>query len=80
MNIAVLGAGMIGSAIAIDLSKNFNVTSFDISERNLASLKQYPSISCKQTDLSLYRNYAVMLGEFDLVVSAVPGFMGYKTL
>ena len=80
MNIAILGAGMVGSAIAIDLSKKFNVTSFDISEKNLASLKQYPSINCKQADLSLYSNYTIMLGEFDMVVSAVPGFMGYKTL
>lgn len=80
MNIAILGAGMVGSAIAIDLSKNFNVTSFDISDKNLSSLKQYPSINCKQSDLSLYDKYPVLLAEFDFVVSAVPGFMGYKTL
>jgi len=80
MNIAILGAGMVGSAIAIDLSKKFQVTSFDISEKNLASLQQQSAIKCKQADLSLYNNYNSMLKDFDLVVSAVPGFMGYKTL
>lgn len=80
MKVAILGAGMVGSAIAIDLSKKFDVTSFDINEKNLASLQQYPSISCKKTDLSLYSGYTALLAGFDLVVSAVPGFMGYNTL
>ncbi len=80
MNIAVLGAGMVGSAIAIDLSKKFAVTSFDISDKNLASLQSHPSIICKQADLSVYNNYEAMLAPFQLIVSAVPGFMGYKAL
>ncbi|CAN5879203.1 saccharopine dehydrogenase family protein [soil metagenome] len=80
MNIAILGAGMVGTAIATDLSKNFNVTSFDISEKNLDNLKENISIKCQQADLSLYADYKTMLASFDMVVSAVPGFMGYKTL
>ena len=80
MNIAVLGAGMVGRVIAKDLQSNHQVTSFDINEKNLLSLKQIPGITCKQADLSAYDAYATMLSGFDLVVSAVPGFMGYKTL
>ena len=80
MKIAILGAGMVGSAIAIDLSKKFDVTSFDINEKNFSSLQQYPSITCKKADLSLYSEYPELLAGFDLVVSAVPGFMGYNTL
>ena len=80
MKIAILGAGMVGSAIAIDLSKKFDVTSFDINENNFVALQQYPSITCKKADLSLYSGYTGLLADFDLVVSAVPGFMGYKTL
>ena len=30
MTIAVLGAGMVGSAIALDLAKDHTVTSFDL--------------------------------------------------
>lgn len=80
MKIAILGAGMVGSAMAIDLSKKYEITSFDISEKNLSALQQFPSISCKRADLSLFSSYPDLLAGFDFVVSAVPGFMGYNTL
>ena len=80
MKIAVLGAGMVGRTIAIDLSKNFEVTSFDRDENNLNLLKACSTIKCKVADLTLYENYNELLKEFDLIVCAVPGFMGYKTL
>ena len=39
LNIAVLGAGMVGSAIAADLSDNYSVTIVDINEDKLLQLK-----------------------------------------
>lgn len=79
--IAVLGAGMVGSAIAIDLSKNFEVSSFDLSEKNLHDLHlRNAQIETIVADLGNYESYAQWLLGFELVVSAVPGFMGYKTL
>jgi lysine 6-dehydrogenase len=81
MQIAILGAGMVGRAMAIDLAKNYLVTSFDVSEQSLASLNQKDrSIHTIKTDLSDYTNYRTLLKDFDFVISAVPGFMGYKTL
>jgi lysine 6-dehydrogenase len=80
MKIAVLGAGMVGRTIATDLSTNFAVTSFDISEANLAILKNNIKIKTVVADLMAYENYTTMLAEFDMVVCAVPGFMGYKAL
>ena len=80
MKIAVLGAGMVGRAIATDLAKNFDVTSFDISENNLAVLKQRGNVNTIQADLKEYSGYSVLLEGFDIVVNAVPGFMGYQTL
>ena len=80
MKIAVLGAGMVGRTIATDLSKNFEVSSFDISQANLAVLKERANVQILQADLGNYSGYAALLGSFDIVVSAVPGFMGYKTL
>jgi lysine 6-dehydrogenase len=77
MKIAVLGAGMVGRTIAADLSTNFDVTSFDISQNNLALLKNVKTITA---DLMAYENYATMLADFDMVVCAVPGFMGYKAI
>lgn len=81
MKIAVLGAGMVGRAIALDLVKNFSVTSFDVNGANLASLKQKnENITTIHTDLTAYECFPEWLSDFDLVVTAVPGFMGYKTL
>lgn len=81
MKIAVLGAGMVGSAIAADLSKKFEVTSIDRSAAVLESIKQkYPHINTKQSDLSDVGTYDDLLKDFDIVVIAVPGFMGLRTL
>lgn len=77
--IAVLGAGMVGRTIANDLCKDFEVTSFDISETNLKLLEP-AAIHRRQADLSNTGAYAQMLQPFDIVASAVPGFMGYAAL
>lgn len=79
MKIAVLGAGMVGSTIARDLVKNFTVTSIDINDKNLRKLNKY-GIDTILYNLNLTKGYNKILKPFDLVVSAVPGFMGYKTL
>ena len=81
MQIAILGAGMVGRAMAIDLAYNYSVTSFDVSEQSLQLLQQKcKAVTTIQTDLSNYSNYKYLLHDFDFVISAVPGFMGYKTL
>src|ERR1700739_3774465 len=75
MNIAVLGAGMVGRVMAIDLAKNHNVTSIDISESNLqAAQKQTAAIKTIKADLKDYSSYKQLLQSYDLVVTAVPGF------
>ncbi len=81
MRIAVLGAGMVGSAIALDLASRHHVTALDVNEKNLALLsKRNPRIETQTADLKNYKSYSELLASFDLVVTAVPGFMGYKTL
>ncbi len=80
MKIAVLGAGMVGRTIATDLAKDFDVTSFDRDENNLDVLRNKTKISCIKTDLNKHESYDELLKNFDLIVNAVPGFMGYKTL
>jgi saccharopine dehydrogenase-like NADP-dependent oxidoreductase len=81
MTIAVLGAGMVGRAIALDLAKNYAVASFDLDASNLEGLKnRNAAIQTVAADLSRFDDYAGWLSTFDLVVTAVPGFMGYKTL
>src|SRR5215212_9085700 len=81
MKIAVLGAGMVGRAIALDLAADFEVVSFDLSKENLQRLKEKnPAIQAHLADLEQYDQYTDRLTSFDLVVSAVPGFMGFETL
>ena len=81
MNIAVLGAGMVGRTIALDLAKDYSVTSFDFNSKNLSTLKNLNSIiTIVETDLLQFQNYPKLLEHFDIVVIAIPGFMGYKTL
>ncbi len=81
MKIAVLGAGMVGRAIALDLAKDFAVTSFDLNSTNLDELKtRNPAVQTAPADLSQFDEYKNWLSPFDMVVTAVPGFMGYKTL
>ena len=81
MKVAVLGAGMVGSAIAMDLASRHHVTAFDVSNANLDLLKKRnPRIETQQADLQNYSSYSQLLSSFEIVVTAVPGFMGYKTL
>ena len=72
---------MVGRAMAIDLAAKYQVTSFDVSENALQLLAQKNNlIKTTKADLSNYNNYISMLDEFDFVICAVPGFMGYKAL
>jgi len=81
MTIAVLGTGMIGRVIAKDLSQQYDVTAFDLNSESLAELnKTHPEIKTAAADFTLYSEYANWLETFDIVVIAVPGYMGYKTL
>jgi saccharopine dehydrogenase-like NADP-dependent oxidoreductase len=81
MKIAVLGAGMVGSVMALDLAGEHDVTSIDLSEKNLRSLQQKnKNIHILPADLKDYPSYKKMLEPFELVVTAVPGFMGFDTL
>lgn len=81
MNIAILGAGMIGKTMALDLASRHQVTSFDLSNDNLQQLKTLNnSITVQQADLKQYDRYKEWLQPFDLIVTAVPGFMGYDCL
>jgi saccharopine dehydrogenase-like NADP-dependent oxidoreductase len=80
--IAVLGAGMVGRTMALELVKSHNVTSFDLNQHNLDLLKKKNSIiqtkAINLLDPNL--NLKEVLGFADLVVNAVPGFMGYHVL
>jgi saccharopine dehydrogenase-like NADP-dependent oxidoreductase len=76
--VLVLGAGLVGNAIAIDLAKTYNVTSADVRPEALGALAQHGIKTC-QADLSDLDLLHALVQPFDLVVGAVPGFMGFQT-
>ena len=83
MKVVVLGAGLVGGPMAMDLAKDssFEVTVADLSEDSLGRLKERcPSLSTIVADLSSRENLVSVIQDQDLVLSAVPGFMGFKTL
>jgi saccharopine dehydrogenase-like NADP-dependent oxidoreductase len=77
--VIVLGAGMVGSAIATDLARNHDVTSADFDSHKLISLKR-KNVSTVKINLTDKRELSKLIKDFDLVVGAVPGFLGYSTL
>lgn len=78
--IIVLGAGLVGSVIAIDLSKNHEVTSVDFNPDSFLKFQNHPEINTIQADLNHPETIKSMVKDFDLVIGAVPGFMGFKTM
>ena len=80
MKIVVLGAGMVGSAIAVDLKKQYDVKSADIDKVALTILKIEHGIETETADLSDKKVLKKLIKDCDLVVNAVPGFMGYETV
>ncbi|MFA3783249.1 saccharopine dehydrogenase C-terminal domain-containing protein [Melioribacteraceae bacterium 4301-Me] len=77
--ILVLGAGLIGGPIATDLSneKNFEVTAADINQKLLNKLGT--KIHKINIDLSIQHNVREIIKDKDIIVNALPGFIGYAT-
>jgi len=72
---------MVGSAMAIDLAKKHNVTITDLSDEALNKARQKcGTLSTRQLDVTNKPDFQKALKSHDLVVSAVPGFLGFNTL
>jgi len=82
MEVIVLGAGRVGSAIAVDLANDeaFEVRVADRDESRLADLAERYGIPGERVDFSLPSTVGRAVAGADLAVSAVPGFLGFRTL
>lgn len=76
--VIVLGAGLVGKAMALDLATHFDVTSADINKQSLASLPAQ-GIKTLEVDVADAKKLKSVLADFDLVIGAVPGFLGFAT-
>ena len=82
VKIIVLGAGLVGKPMALDLAgdKNFSVTIADINKDSLDAISADTGINKVKIDLADKSKLHKLLGDFDYVINAVPGFMGYETV
>ncbi|HUU78763.1 MAG TPA: saccharopine dehydrogenase C-terminal domain-containing protein [candidate division Zixibacteria bacterium] len=82
MKVVVLGAGYIGNVIARDLAEDpaIEVTIVDINQEVLDKLVQEYNLNGICADLSEPNNIKDIVKDFDLVVEALPYFIGYKVL
>lgn len=78
--ILLLGCGLVGRTIAKDLAKIYKVTVLDINPNNLSAVKGFLNIDTIVLDVSKEDELKSVAKEHDLVVSAVPGFLGFRVL
>ncbi len=77
----VLGGGRVGSAIVHDLAAedDFSVLMVDLDPVRVEAMAEFGADGVV-ADLSKLENVSRAVADADLVVGAVPGFMGYQTL
>jgi saccharopine dehydrogenase-like NADP-dependent oxidoreductase len=82
MQITVLGAGLVGSAIIRDLTQEsgWTVRAVDRDPQSLETLRAQAPIAVLQADLREEGVVARSVRDAGLVICAVPGFMGFETL
>lgn len=90
MKIIVLGAGLVGGPMALDLAadQNLTVAIADINQETLAKLLERQksrgttgkAITTLVADLKDPDRVARLVKDYDMVINAVPGFMGFQTL
>ena len=79
--VVVLGAGLVGAPMALDLAKNeeFEVLCFDFNVHNFPKLEK-AGVKTKKMDLSAIGAIEVAVEDADFVINATPGFMGFESL
>lgn len=82
MNTIILGVGLVGKAIALDLAvdRRFRVSAVDLKPEPLEELKARGLSSVWQKDLSNLEELKHLLPPYDLVINAVPGTLGFSIL
>ena len=77
-HVIVLGAGRVGNTIARDLAPDFRVTVADKSPGALDRM-QAAGLATRLADLATAEGVQAAVADADIVVGAVPGFMGFQT-
>lgn len=80
--VIILGGGMIGSAMAMDLARggDWDVTVADVRLETLATIAARHGVGTVRADLSDPDAIERLVGDYDFVVGALPSVMGFQTL
>ena len=77
--IIVLGSGLVGSVMADDLSNSHDVTSVDLSSKNLEKIRSR-KVKKIQENILESNNLENLIKDFNLVVGALPGYIGFNIM
>ncbi len=77
--IVVLGAGLVGKTIAVDLSGTYDVTSVDFNGEAFQYLESY-GIKTATGNFLDTEFLAGVVESADVVIGAIPGFLGFQTI
>ncbi len=82
MKITVLGCGLVGGPMAMDLAEEptYSVKVADINTSALDKIRSRAKVDTIQADLSDPAQVTKIISDSDIVVSAVPGRIGFQTL
>ena len=76
-----IGAGMIGQAMALDLAENHKIHLADLKIENVRKeIKDHPEIITYDLDVLNKQQLSSFIEKADIVLLAVPGYLGYNAL
>ncbi|MEE9189210.1 MAG: saccharopine dehydrogenase C-terminal domain-containing protein [Candidatus Neomarinimicrobiota bacterium] len=78
--IVVLGAGLVGKTMIADLNNTHDVTAVDVDNRAIKMVSEIAGVKAVKADLSDPQIIRKVIKDCDIVIGAIPGFMGFATL
>ena len=78
--IIILGAGLVGKAMAIDLQKKYHTIAVDINQDALKALNTDHGIETIHADISEEETLNKIISDCDIVIGSVPSNLGLKIL
>ena len=78
--IVILGAGLVGKAMAIDLQKKYHTIAVDINQDALKELNIDHGIETIHADISEEETLKKIIDDCEVVIGSVPSHMGFEIL
>ncbi len=79
-NIVILGVGLVGKAMAVDLQKKYHTIAVDINQDALKALNTDHGIETIHADISEEETLNKIIADCDIVIGSVPSHLGLEIL